>query len=78
MRQYGTADGDIQQVELVAHYPASAGKGFGVSTVWASLLGGTDADQRRKWIESVEAAPAFRRMLSQKPLGYQLWQGSAE
>jgi hypothetical protein len=78
-RQYGTADGDIQQVQLVAHYPPSAGESVGSSTVWGSLLGSNDDNQRTtNWIQSVEASKAFRRALSQRPLGYEVWQGSAE
>jgi hypothetical protein len=79
-RQYGTADGDIQQVQLVAHYPPSAGEGLGSSTVWGSLVGGKDDDSERttRWIESVEASQAFRRTLSHRPLGYEVWPGSAE
>jgi hypothetical protein len=78
VRQYGTADGDIQQVRLAAYYPASAGEELGSSTVWGSMLGGSADEQRQRWIESVESSPAFQRLLSQEPLGYEVWQGSAE
>jgi len=79
VRQYGTADGDIQQVHLVAHYPSSAGLGLGPSTIWGSMVGGDDDSQRTEsWIKAVETSAAFRRMASRRPLGYEVWQESAE
>lgn len=88
VRQYATADGDLQQIHLVAHFPPTAlddvvseidaGQS---SVVWSFDTGGSGRVGRTKsWIAFVEASPVFRRMNANaaQPLGDEVWQESAE
>jgi hypothetical protein len=122
-RQFATANGDIQQVHLVVHFPVTAfvpiagdlratpcvpGSGcvFGCfftdddalvpktcrlvpkggyrvkdMTLWASESGGEGAEaQRADWARAIESSPVFRALISRRipPVGYEIWQDSAE
>jgi hypothetical protein len=73
VRQFGTADGDIQQVSLVAHFaPADATGGAGPR--WSS------SEDRERWFADVESSDAFRGVVDGRlrPLGYEVRQESAE
>ena len=82
VRQYATVDGDLQQVHLVAHYPASALndlRSAPTGSTWSWDTGGpTREDQTQSWIDAVESSPAFQRLKGIEPLGYEIWQESAE
>jgi len=71
VRQYITPDDDIQQVHLVVHFPADVGRGVPSSAEWLPR----DGDE---WIAEVEGSPAFKTAISHKPLGFEVWQESAE
>jgi hypothetical protein len=128
VRQLTTADGDLQQVHLVAHFTPSAfdeirerinvalcaeaqgcaarcvfegtdalvgdrcvltlaagqaapaDRVLGSAGAWSFDTGGISTEaQRASWIAFVESSPVFRQLAGElEPLGYEVWQDSAE
>lgn len=81
VRQFETADGDLQQLHLVAHYPAKPFPGVLEEGLWSFDTGGSSVDaQRGSWESTVEESPAFQQALShdEQILGFEVWQESAE
>jgi hypothetical protein len=90
VRQLATRDGDLQQVHLVVHFPSGSWKRLGArglapnrysANPWSWDAGGSSKDQQRaSWIASVERSTVFRNAVTGrvKPLGYEVWQDSAE
>jgi len=81
VRQFATADGDLQQVHLVAHYPAKSFPGAFEGGLWSFDTGGSSvAEERDNWESLVEVSSIFRKALTRDDqlLGFEVWQESAE